>query len=103
MNYFKHVFQEFWPQMKKQILHRTYVNTEQLLHKIRIGCLRNLYWRDLQENIHTEIQHQIIGCNLTNIPEDFRPKIVHENCAFDALVVTCMSFACPLHFCFLLG
>ena len=152
MNYFEHVFQEFWPQMKKRILYRTHVL--QPLHKITSGSLRNLSflevcmhlnanftckntiferilstsygiflkwtyrghraqlfqrkvfsknWRNLQENIHNEIQHQIIVYNLANIPKDIRPKIAYENCAFDVLDVTCMSFAYLFHVCFPLG
>ena len=32
------------------------------------------YWRNLQENINTQVQIKVIGCNFANIPRDNTPK-----------------------------
>ena len=55
------------------------------------------YWRNLQEHTHTEIQLQIIGCNLANMPKDIWPKkctrklcIWHPGCHMYAF---CMSIS----------
>ena len=62
----------------------------------KIGVFKIL--GELQENTHTEIQLQIIGCNLAKCPQTSDPKFaygscafVYGNCAFDVLdVAFCM-------------
>ena len=67
---------------------------EAILHK----CSKIVfpkYWKNSQENTHTRIQLQMIGCNLANVLADIRSKkFAYENCAFDVLNFICMPFAC---------
>ena len=56
------------------------------------------YWKNLQENTHTKIQLQIIGCNLANMLADIIPKnCVQKLCTWRLgchMYAFCMFISC---------
>ena len=66
--------------------------TQVFLKKVFSKC-----WRNLQDNNHTEIQLQMIGCNLANMPRDISPKnCLRKLCVWRPgrhMYVICMSIS----------